>query len=403
MKRFAILSFLIVFVSVLPAKSQFCFSDCETCFADTAIQSHSLLFHIDDKSFFVDNEYKGEKTYGYSLPGFRLTPSLFYALNEKISLEAGVSMLRYHGANRYPCVIYSYFPAWQAYQFLSGVHLIPYFRASWNISPAIQLSFGNIDNQNSHLLPEPLYNVEHTFSSDPEAGVQFRLNKPHQYLDAWLNWQSFVFANDIHQETFTLGVDWQTKLDIVKEKLRLLVPLSLIVQHLGGENLSGDFSVCTWSNIVAGMRLDYKHNRLISSIGADYLYYNQAGESDIMPFENGWALYPYIELAYQKLKVKFAYYDSEDFVSLLGSPHFCNFSTNTPDLVFDRSNQFYVRATYSYDIYNGCSFDAYFQLFRQNHLTGDRPGFDKVIRDGFTSFSFGIILNINHSILLKHF
>ena len=118
MKRFAILSFLIVFVSVLPAKSQFCFSDCETCFADTAIQSHSLLFHIDDKSFFVDNEYKGEKTYGYSLPGFRLTPSLFYALNEKISLEAGASMLRYHGANRYPCVIYSYFPAWQAYQFL---------------------------------------------------------------------------------------------------------------------------------------------------------------------------------------------------------------------------------------------------------------------------------------------
>lgn len=403
MKHYAVFVFMVVFTSVLPLEAQFCFSDTSFENGDTTIEKGSLLFHIADKSFFVDNEYTGEKTYGYSLPGFRLTPTLFYALNEKISLEAGVSMLRYHGANRYPCVIYSYFPTWQAYQFLSGLHLMPYFRALWNISSTMQLAFGNIDNRNSHLLPEPLYNVEHTFSSDPEAGVQFRLNKPHQYLDVWLNWQSFVFANDIHQETFTLGANWQTKFDLVKEKLRLVIPVSLIIQHLGGENLSGDFSVCTWSNIAAGMRLDFKHNRLISSIGADYLYYNQAGETDIVPFENGWAAYPYIELAYKQFKIKFAYYDSEDFVSLLGSPHFCNFSTNTPDLVFDRSNQFYIRGTYRYDICKGCSFDAYFQLFRQNHLTGDRPGFEKVIRDGFISFSFGIILNIDHSILLKRF
>lgn len=403
MKHYAVFVFMVVFTSVLPLEAQFCFSDTSFENGDTTIEKGSLLFHIADKSFFVDNEYTGEKTYGYSLPGFRLTPTLFYALNEKISLEAGISMLRYHGANRYPCVIYSYFPTWQAYQFLSGLHLMPYFRALWNISSTMQLAFGNIDNRNSHLLSEPLYNVEHTFSSDPEAGVQFRLNKPHQYLDVWLNWQSFVFANDIHQETFTLGANWQTKFDLVKEKLRLVIPVSLIIQHLGGENLSGDFSVCTWSNIAAGMRLDFKQNRLISSIGADYLYYNQAGETDIVPFENGWAAYPYIELAYKQFKIKFAYYDSEDFVSLLGSPHFCNFSTNTPDLVFDRSNQFYIRGTYRYDICKGCSFDAYFQMFRQNHLTGDRPGFEKVIRDGFTSFSFGIILNIDHSILLKRF
>ncbi|MGM9819360.1 MAG: hypothetical protein ACI3Z9_00965 [Candidatus Onthomorpha sp.] len=403
MKHYAVFVFVVVFTSVLPLEAQFCFSDTSFENGDTTIEKGSLLFHIADKSFFVDNEYTGEKTYGYSLPGFRLTPTLFYALNEKISLEAGVSMLRYHGANRYPCVIYSYFPTWQAYQFLSGLHLMPYFRALWNISSTMQLAFGNIDNRNSHLLPEPLYNVEHTFSSDPEAGVQFCLNKPHQYLDVWLNWQSFVFANDIHQETFTFGANWQTKFDLVKEKLRLVIPVSLIIQHLGGENLSGDFSVCTWSNIAAGMRLDFKHNRLISSIGADYLYYNQAGETDIVPFENGQAAYPYIELAYKQFKIKFAYYDSEDFVSLLGSPHFCNFSTNTPDLVFDRSNQFYIRGTYRYDICKGCCFDAYFQLFRQNHLTGDRPGFEKVIRDGFISFSFGIILNIDHSILLKRF
>jgi hypothetical protein len=122
-----------------------------------------------------------------------------------------------------------------------------------------------------------------------------------------------------------------------------------------------------------------------------------------MPFEQGKAYYPYMELVYKDLKIKFAYYDSEDFVSLLGSPHFCNYSTNTPNLVFDRANQYYIRATYRYKIIKGCDFDVYFQMFKQNRITGERPGFSKVERDGFVSFSFGVLLNLNHSILLKQF
>lgn len=181
------------------------------------------------------------------------------------------------------------------------------------------------------------------------------------------------------------------------------MPISFLAQHLGGENLSGSFSIQTWLNMAVGLKAEARFGSINTALGVDYLFYKQIGSGSLMPFDEGWALYPYFEFAYDDLRIKLGYYDSEDFVSLLGSPHFCNYSSNTPDLVFDRANQYYLRATYRYDITKGCKFDAYLQIFKQNHITGDRPGFPKVIRDGFVSFSFGVILSIDHSILLKRF
>jgi hypothetical protein len=404
MKNKSIVSLFIILVALVHcAKAQFVFGDTQSEQNDSLIQAKRLSFKIRNSNFFVDNEYKGEKTFGYTLPGFRLTPTLFYEIGDKISIEGGASMLNYHGANKYPCVIYSNLPTWLSYQYLEGIHIVPFFKINWNITRDWQLTLGNVDNENSHLLPEPLYNVEHTFSSDPECGVQMRLNKPYHKMDLWLNWFSFVFAHDIHQEAFTLGYNSQTNIDIKKDKFRFVVPISFLAQHIGGENLSGSFSVQSWVNFAAGLKGEMKIGGVKTAVGFDYLYYKQLTSGNFMPFEQGKAYYPYMELVYKDLKIKFAYYDSEDFVSLLGSPHFCNYSTNTPDLVFDRANQYYIRATYRYKIIKGCDFYAYFQMFKQNRITGDRPGFSKVERDGFVSFSFGVLLNLNHSILLKQF
>ncbi len=364
----------------------------------TRLEKDELAFNLYNYSFFVDNEASGEKTFGYTLPGFRLTPTLSYSLGQ-IYLEAGVSLLRYHGANRYPCITYANLPTWQGYQFLSGVHLMPYFRVLWQLNPQWSIVFGNIDNRNSHLLGEPLYNVENTFASDPESGLQTKFHSRFHSMDLWLNWQSFAFLGDIHQEAFTLGYSSQSRVPFYRENLWLEIPLAALAQHLGGENLSGDFDVCSWVNLSAGAKLMFRlPNDFRAALACDLLYYKQLSGGAYYPFEQGWALYPYLELSHESLKIKFAYFDSEDFVSLLGSPHFCNFSTNTPDLVFDRANQFYFRATYSYGILDGCNINLYCQVFHQNRITGDRPTFPKVIRKGFTSFSIGAYLDISKSV-----
>jgi ABC-type microcin C transport system permease subunit YejE len=111
--------------------------------------------------------------------------------------------------------------------------------------------------------------------------------------------------------------------------------------------------------------------------------------------------------------MKLAYFDSEDFVSLLGSGHFCNFSINTPGLIFDRANQFYMNIDYNYLISQKYNIKFYCQLWKQNKITGDRllpdysaihPSFPaKVIRDGFFSFSIGVLLSLEPSFLIKKF
>lgn len=367
-------------------------------------EAGQLLFNIYNRDFFVDNEYSGEKTSGYTLPGFRLTPTLAYGISDNLFIEAGLSALRFHGAERYPCFVYANLPEWKGYQYLSGLHLVPYFRAVWFISPALSVAFGNIDNRHSHSLPEPLYNIENTFAYDPEAGLQLRLNTRHNRSDVWLNWQSFVFENDIHQETFTLGVSSRSRILFDGDRLELALPLSFVLQHLGGENLAVESVTESWFNLSLGLRLTrHLNERMHVAMGCDLLRYKALSETEIMPFGEGWAYFPYVEAACKRLRVKLAFYDSKDFVSLLGSPHFNNYSTNTENLIFDRANQYYLMATYSSKITEACSADLYLQLFKQNRITGDRPGYEKVIRSGFLSFSVGIVLNVNHSILLKRF
>lgn len=392
------------FLSAFESSAQFVYQDRSFKETISKPEEKQLLFNIYNQDFFVDNEYTGVKTAGYTLPGFRLTPTLSYGISDNLFIEAGLSALRFHGAEHYPCIIYANLPDWKSYQYSKGLHLIPYFRAVWFINPYSSLTFGNIENLNSHFLPEPLYNFENTFASDPEAGLQLKINTKHNRTDIWLNWQSFVFGKDIHQEAFTLGINTQSRILFNNEKFELTFPLSALVQHLGGENLSGNFNTESWVNLSLGLKLARhigKHMHISS--GCDFLYYKSLSESTHMPFHEGWAYFPYIETSYKKFNIKLAFYDSKDFVSLLGSPHFNNFSTNTENLVFERATQYYLRAMYSQKIAKACSTDFYVQIFKQNRITGDRPGFEKVIRNGFLSFSVGVILNIDHSITLKHF
>jgi hypothetical protein len=397
MKRRHIFCFLIVLWSNL-------------CFAQ--LSPNELRFNLYNYNFFVNNEYKGERVSGYTLPGFRLTPTISYTLNEKISIEGGVSLLHFWGASKYPNIVYSNLPNWAGSQHQSGVHLVPFFRTTWFINQNIKFSFGNIDYRDCHLLIEPLYNIENTFSGDPEMGLQIKANYNWFKADLWLDWQTFIFENDKHNETFCLGLTTETKI-INKEKFELSLPLNAIVQHLGGEKLQIKSKVHSWVNACLGLKSNVKLSEKFNLyFGADYLKYKQL-TGNIMPFKDGFAQFYYLGAKMKKVNFKIAFFDSEDFISILGSQHFCNFSTNTPGLVFDRANQFYAKIDYDYNIGKNCNAKFYCQLWRQNKITGDvllpdysadNPEFsEKVIRDGFFSFSVGVVLNLEPSFLIKKF
>lgn len=372
-------------------------------YAFSQLNPNELRFNLYNYNFFVNNEYKGERVSGYTLPGFRVTPTLYYSLNEKVFIEGGVSLLHFWGASKYPNVIFSNLPSWSGNQYQSGVHALPFFRAVWHINNNVNFTFGNLDYKNCHSLSEPLYNIENTFSGDPEMGLQIKVKTNWFKGDLWLNWQTFIFKNDDHNETFCLGLSTETKI-LNLEKFNISIPLNAIVQHLGGEDLQIKSNAQSWTNLSFGLKTQFNVSENFNIyLGGDYLRYNQLS-GDIMPFESGWAQFYFMGAQFKTVNLKIGYFDSENFVSLLGSQHFCNFSNNTPGLIFDRANQFYVKIDYDYNISDNCNAKFYCQIWKQNKLSGTiiLPNYsERIERDGFLSFSIGAILKIEPSILLR--
>ncbi|MDD3255978.1 MAG: hypothetical protein PHH33_09000, partial [Parabacteroides sp.] len=131
-----------------------------------------LSIEIDNISFFQNNEFSSDLVKGYTLPGMWVQPkAVFYPLGN-IKLEAGLHMLRYWGANKYPNFAYTDIAKWKGNQYQSGVHWLPYFRAHFSLSPKLDIILGNIYGAANHRLADPLYNSELNLSADPEAGMQ---------------------------------------------------------------------------------------------------------------------------------------------------------------------------------------------------------------------------------------
>ena len=153
-------------------------------------KARELSVELDNISFFKDNEYTGKFTKGYSLPGLWVQGKAVYYPLRNIKLEAGVHMLIYHGANKYPSMAYQDIAYWKGDQYQKGVHVLPYFRAQMALSDHVNIVLGNIYGASNHNLIEPLYNPELNLTCDPEAGLQLLYDSKAFDLDVWVNWQS---------------------------------------------------------------------------------------------------------------------------------------------------------------------------------------------------------------------
>ena len=171
---------------------------------DTAA-TRTLAFELDNISFFKDNEFNGQLQNGYSLPGLWVQPKLVWQPLDQIRLEAGLHALIFNGANKYPCYVYHDIGRWKGNQYQRGAHVLPFFRAQAQLKN-LTFVLGDIYGGANHRVIEPLMNPEINLTQDPEMGFQLLLDLPRYELDAWINWQSYIFEEDTHQEAFTVGL-----------------------------------------------------------------------------------------------------------------------------------------------------------------------------------------------------
>ena len=170
------------------------------------------LVEVDNITYFKDNEYDGKLQKGYSLPGFWLQPKMVYYPLPNVKLELGAHLLHYWGAFNYPYTAYQGIAEWDSPTYQKGFHALPWLRAQVDLGKW-SLVFGDIYGKSNHRLVEPLYSSELNLTADPEAGLQVLFSSRHFDMDVWLDWQSFIFRNDVHQEAFLLGLSSRLKLN----------------------------------------------------------------------------------------------------------------------------------------------------------------------------------------------
>ena len=378
---------------------------CRTDYEIDPERQGELLVELDNISFFKDNEFAGSVINGYSLPGLWLQPKgVFYPL-KNIKLELGVHALIYSGAYKFPNYAYHDIAIWKGNQYQRGTHILPYFRAQLALS-RVNLVLGNLYGGENHRLIEPLYNPELNLTADPETGFQVLCDLKRWHFDAWINWQSFIFEADTHQEAFTVGLSTRFKFNDPDSRFHFYAPLQVLAQHRGGEiDTILTNSVQTLMNGAVGIGGVWNTgHKIFKSVNVELDvagYYQQAGK--LWSFDNGYGVYARASADIYDFRVKTSYWRCHQFISMFGSPFYGAVSTSDEGLTFDDPSCVYFGLEYSRELAKGFSLGIDLDIYE--HLPVVFRGTEQNGYKSFakTSFSAGIYLRVTPSFLIKKF
>ena len=278
-------------------------------------------------------------------------------------------------------------------------------RAQFSIADSFHIVFGTLYNRDCHLLCTPLYNNELNYTSDLESGIQILYENRFHSSDLWVNWQSFIFENDIHQEMFVFGYSSKTNIIKTDNGLEIGIPLQFVAQHRGGEvNIAETHSIQTYSNYSTGLFGKYSFGQKYLkdiTLACYYIGFTQ-NVGTLYPFDKGWAVYPELSVRIHDFQLDMGYFVGKDFISLLGSPHFNNISAKTPDMTFEKMDMFMAEIEYCYHKSKYFSFGIEGSIIHYFPYTSFRPEYGTMEREKSNSFSFGLFLNINPRIRIAN-
>ena len=302
-----------------------------------AQDTKTLFLHVDGSTFFIDNEYFGDRMSGYTLPGFVLQPKVEWKLHSNITLQGGLHWLHYWGARDYPAVTaYGVYPLYDSVS--RPVHIMPWLQAKIKLSTRCELTLGSLD-ASGHGLPMPLYNEELALVGDPEAGFELKYEGPTGIpflwtnLDVWTDWREYIWDRSPVPECFTAGLSGNIQSHY--EDWLFSIPLHFVVQHEGGQNMSVSHNINNNFNAATGLRVGKPWREKYFDLSCRVMWYHQHGNA-VIPFSKGWGIYPLLTVTDGlNYKLSASYWHGKDFVPLMGSWHFSNLSANTPGLTFD--------------------------------------------------------------------
>jgi hypothetical protein len=381
----------------------------ESLFTDsyelTSKKESKLEVSIDNISFLRNVETDGDIRKGYTLPGFRMNPRIVYNPAPIVRLEAGLSLLKFWGADKYPNYAYRDIAEWKADGYQFGFHLLPFFRAQVQPIPQLNIVFGNIYGGSNHNLIKPLYNKELNLTADPELGAQILYNSRVAHLDTWINWESFTFKNDTHNEAATFGVSACLHLTNPQSFFYFGIPVQALWVHRGGEIDVVRGNVTTLANGSTGLQFGFNFNHpVFKSLGVNVMgigYKDFSPEEISLPFHQGWAFYSCLDARIWNTYLNLAFWRSGNLLSIFGNPVFGNVSNTIDGRTFPRTMVLNPELKYEQELGRGFYLGADWECYYNPKLIAYRNSiYVEKISKSF-AWSAGLYLRINPSIVLK--
>ena len=326
-----------------------------------------LSVAVENLTFFRDNEYNSSVQKGYTLPGFWLQLKAVYHPLSNIKLEAGAHSIWFWGASRYPAyTYYQEIATWKGEKESHAVHVLPLLRAHIVLSDRWSFIIGNLYGGANHRLIEPLYNPELNLSSDPETGVQLLYTSDRIIFDVWLNWMTFIYRLDTHQESFASGASAQFYLTQPESALQVYVPLQGLIHHRGGEIEAFDENIQTLMNGVVGAGIEWRpQSRVLRSVKTEFDitgHYFPKGRT--YQSETGMGYYLNTAMQLKDFTVSASYWRGRNFIPVFGSVFYSAVSLKKDRMMYENPGLLHFGADYVRSLGKGFALGAKFEVFR---------------------------------------
>ena len=317
----------------------------------------NFYFAVDNANFFKNNEYKKEIATGYTLTGAWLRPKVVYYPDKKLRMEFGAHVLKYNGRDDY-------------------FHLSPWFNVHYQPTEKLSVIIGNLDADENHLLPEPLFEPEIFYTAKPEVGIQTKYKSRFFTADLWIDWQQMIMHGDPYKERFVFGL--RTNLVISDQNNTLLsFPFTFYGMHVGGEIDTAPGLAKSFISITPG--LSFK--KTVSGhfvndweINSSYSLSSYPKDDIVFKQSKGWGFYANGTINTRFGGLTAAYWHGHLFYTPQGGIIFQNYPGSGTSWITD-NKLINLKYHYEYqiikDTYFGFVFDYYYDTIRKQTMNSE--------------------------------
>jgi hypothetical protein len=294
-------------------------------------RSNQLILHVSNFNFLKDNEYENPFTWGHTLIGYGIQPSLMYYANDRLRLRAGLFLQQYSGLDYYSKVR-------------------PILSAHLRMTPSLDIIMGALRGHLHHQIIEPLFDPERQYTRPVENGLQILINRPWLWTDMWVDWEQFIQEGDLFPEWFTVGMSAYPKLlDDSMQPWQIYIPFNALAVHRGGEVSDYPELVQTSMNFAAGLKINRKWEGMLKNtqVFGYAMNYRNLNDANLRGVNSGYAWYIGAGADTKQLSLMVGYFYGHDFVALRGGGIFQSVSPIRDDVYVPTRKLVTMKAGYN--------------------------------------------------------